>query len=149
MYFKQIDSLRFFSIFLILVSHWLYGLPCVERFRFSSIGVDFFFVISGFLISLQLYSFKKAIDEKKETFGKALVIFYIRRIFRIFPLYYLIVIISALFNTGEIRDALPWNLAYLSNFYFIKSTIGQVHFHIFGHYLLKNIFIYFGLLLYY
>ncbi|MES2760693.1 MAG: acyltransferase [Bacteroidota bacterium] len=120
MYFKQIDTLRFFAILLVLMSHWLYGLPGIERLRLSSIGVDLFFVISGFLISLQLYSFKKAVDENKESLGKTLKVFYMRRILRIFPLYYFIVIVSALFNTGEIRDALPWNMAYMSNFYFIK-----------------------------
>ena len=105
---------------LVLISHWLFGLPYVENLRLGSIGVDFFFVISGFLISLQLFNFKNAVENKQETFGRALFVFYARRILRIFPLYYLIVIISAIFNSGEIREALLWNLAYASNFYFIK-----------------------------
>lgn len=120
MYIKQIDSLRFFAIMLVLVSHWLYGLPYVEELRLGTIGVEFFFVISGFLISLQLFDFKSAINERKEKFSRVLLIFYIRRILRIFPLYYLIVIISYLFNNGEVRDAFIWNICYLSNFYIIK-----------------------------
>ncbi|MES2514481.1 MAG: acyltransferase [Bacteroidota bacterium] len=120
MYFKQIDSLRFFAVSLVLLAHWSYGLPYVERLRFSSIGVDLFFVISGFLISLQLYDFKNNIDKGQVTFSKTLKIFYVRRMLRIFPLYYFIIFVSALFNTGEIREALFWNIGYLSNFYFIK-----------------------------
>jgi peptidoglycan/LPS O-acetylase OafA/YrhL len=122
MYFKQLDSLRFFAVSLVLIAHWAHGLPYVERLRFSSIGVDLFFVISGFLISLQLYDFKSALENQRVTFGKTLKVFYVRRILRIFPLYYFIIFVSSVFNTGEIRDALLWNIAYLSNFYFIKMN---------------------------
>lgn len=120
MYFKQIDSFRFFAVFLVLISHWLYEIPFIERLRLGAIGVDFFLVISGFLISLQLYGYKDIIDNKIETFQKALYVFYVRRILRIFPLYYFVVILTAIFNKGEIREAVIWNLTFTSNLYLIK-----------------------------
>ena len=52
-------------------------------------AVDIFFVISGFLITYLL------LKEKENNFGKiALKQFYARRVLRIWPLYYLIVIVS-------------------------------------------------------
>lgn len=48
------------------------------------LGVVFFFVLSGFLITYLLYA------EKKETGTIAVKAFYFRRIFRIWPLYYFI-----------------------------------------------------------
>ncbi len=121
MYHKQIDSFRFFAVFLVLVSHWLHYLPHIEQLRFGAFGVEFFFCISGFLISGQLYAYKEKVEEKVVSKARAIWVFYIRRILRIFPLYYLIVILTALLNKGEIREAFIWNIGYASNFYFIKT----------------------------
>jgi peptidoglycan/LPS O-acetylase OafA/YrhL len=120
MYFKQIDSFRFFAVLLVLFSHWLSGFPLVEKLRLGAIGVEIFFVISGFLISLQLYQYKRLIDEKQSNPRKAIFVFYARRFLRIFPLYYFILILATSINSGEIRTAAAWNFSYASNFYFIK-----------------------------
>ena len=88
--------------------------------KLSFIGVDFFFVISGFLISYQLFELRNSIEHNKVSFFKAVRNFIVRRGSRIFPLYYLILILATLFNHGEIRDAFIYNLTYTSNFYFIK-----------------------------
>ena len=120
MYFKQIDSLRFFAVFLVLISHWLFGLPFVEKLKLGTIGVELFFVISGFLISLQLYKYKLEIDTKISSLKNTIKVFYIRRILRIFPLYYFVLIVATLINKGELMDAVVWNFSYTTNFYFIK-----------------------------
>jgi len=120
MYFKQIDSFRFFAVLLVLFSHWLSGFPLVEKLRLGAIGVEIFFVISGFLISLQLFQYKNLIDTKQTSSGKAIFVFYVRRFLRIFPLYYFILILATWINSGEIRTAAAWNFGYASNFYFIK-----------------------------
>lgn len=122
-YFNQIDTFRFFAVFLVLVSHWLNGAAyydTLEQMHLGAIGVEFFFVISGFLISLQLMSYKEAVNRKEVSFGKAIKTFFIRRVLRIFPLYYFVLFLATVFNDGEIREAFWWNLTYLSNFYFIK-----------------------------
>ena len=120
MYFKQIDSLRFFAVFLVLISHWLFGLPFVEKLKLGTIGVELFFVISGFLISLQLYKYKLEIDTKISSLKNTIKVFYIRRVLRIFPLYYFVLIVATLINKGELLDAMVWNFSYTTNFYFIK-----------------------------
>ena len=120
MYFKQIDSLRFISVSLVLISHWLSGSLFFEKLNLGAIGVEMFFVISGFLISLQLYKYKSDIDTKISSLKNTIKVFYIRRILRIFPLYYFTLIIATLINKGELQDALIWNFTYTTNFYFIK-----------------------------
>lgn len=119
-YFAKIDSLRFVAALMVLISHWLYYFPVVRALDLGEMGVDLFFTISGFLITLQLLNFKSKVEENSLGRGAIFKEFYIRRAFRIFPLYYLIVIFSAAFNEGEIREALPYNLAFLSNFYIIE-----------------------------
>jgi peptidoglycan/LPS O-acetylase OafA/YrhL len=81
-------------------------------------GVDLFFVLSGFLITGIL------LDAKGETgyFSS----FYMRRVLRIFPLYYgsllffffLLPMVSnwAAVSFGHRRSELPWYLAYLVNY---------------------------------
>jgi peptidoglycan/LPS O-acetylase OafA/YrhL len=120
-YFKQLDSFRFFAAFLVLVAHWLHFLPGLEKFKLGFIGVDFFFVISGFLISAKLLSYQKSVESKQLKQSTVLKSFFIRRTLRIFPIYYLIVIVGTAFNDGLIREALPWNLTYTSNFFFIQQ----------------------------
>lgn len=76
-----LDSLRFIAFFLVFLFH-------VSRtFYFGFLGVDFFFVLSSFLLT---YLALQEIDQTG-TFSKSN--FFIRRVLRIFPLYYLILII--------------------------------------------------------
>lgn len=118
-YFKEIDGTRFIAVLSVFISHWLAYIPSIERFHLGAIGVEYFFVVSGFLISLQLFNLKNEVALQRATHTKALKIFYIRRILRIFPLYYVVLFAVTLFNKGEIRDAFVWNVSYASNFYFI------------------------------
>jgi len=86
-YFPQIDSFRFFAAFCVLTAHWLHHIPWVNHLKLGFIGVDFFFVISGFLISLKLYELREKVEEKKLSFGTVIKQFMVRRAFRIFPIY--------------------------------------------------------------
>jgi peptidoglycan/LPS O-acetylase OafA/YrhL len=87
----ELDGLRGLAIFVVLLSHYLsgsghLGLPSVLRQLVSATsigwsGVDLFFVLSGFLIGGILLDARSA-----PHYFRA---FYMRRIFRIFPIYYL------------------------------------------------------------
>lgn len=76
-YYPSLDILRGIAILLVFLSHTLTLFP----FEFGWVGVDLFFVLSGFLITNIL------IETRHHThyFRN----FYIRRALRIFPLYYL------------------------------------------------------------
>lgn len=95
-YFKNLHGFRFLAAAAVILSHIelfkkrvsisnLWDTPFF--FEAGSAGVDFFFVLSGFLITtLLLKEIEKigTIDVRK---------FYMRRILRIWPLYYLVILI--------------------------------------------------------
>src|SRR3954471_4714452 len=100
-FFPNLDGLRFVSFFLVFLYHTYMtffnnirdsspdAFDYIQRlFQNGNLGVNFFFVLSGFLITFLL------IREKEYT-GKIHVgHFYMRRILRIWPLFYLCVFIG-------------------------------------------------------
>ena len=76
-YYPALNGLRGVAIILVLCCHHLRFIP---HFEFGWVGVDLFFVLSGFLITDILLKTK----ENKNFLSN----FYIRRILKIFPLYY-------------------------------------------------------------
>ena len=120
-YYKQIDTFRFFAALAVVVAHWLHFIPWIDGLRLGFIGVDLFFVISGFLISYQLLKLKDKNQSHKNSPTKAIISFLCRRSLRIFPLYFIVLILATIFNQGEIRDAFIYNFTYTSNFYFIQE----------------------------
>lgn len=96
-YFKGLKFIRFFAASLVVIHH-------IEQFKnifglqnlwangiirnLGDKGVTLFFVLSGFLITFLL------LKEKEETETINIKYFYIRRILRIWPLYFLIVLSS-------------------------------------------------------
>ncbi len=116
-YYLQLDGLRFFAALFVAVSHWL---NFTGSGVFGRFGVDLFFTISGFLITTVLLKLKKEIEAKRITLVQGFKIFYMRRSLRIFPLYYLLILILVLFHYSHIKNSIWWNLTFLSNFYNLK-----------------------------
>lgn len=113
----QIDGLRFFAIISVMIGHWIawdaYN-PIVKNVPWGH-GVILFFVISGYLITEILLNEKYKLDNKKTTFGKSLKVFYIRRFFRIFPIYYLLIFFLFLIGYPKTRELFWWLVTYTSN----------------------------------
>ncbi|WP_346320653.1 acyltransferase [Chitinophaga sp. YIM B06452] len=90
-YFKNLDAIRFIAAFLVVLHHaqffkeengvntWKFLDPALAEA--GRMGVNLFFVLSGFLISYLL------LKERQDTGQLNLRNFYIRRILRIWPLY--------------------------------------------------------------
>ena len=115
--FNQIDSLRFLAVLAVLFVHWDWaGKRNADMFLTGARGVDLFFVISGFLIALGLIKVK----QEGEKPGVSLYKFYIRRFLRIFPAYYLMLLLVWFLNHKKVADGIWWYLLYASNFYSIK-----------------------------
>ena len=98
-FFPNLDGLRFFAFFAVFLSHSFYSkfdyinqtaiYTNVRAIMHAGIfGVNFFFVLSGFLITYLL------LDEKTKKGTVNVLSFYMRRVLRIWPLYYLIVFIG-------------------------------------------------------
>ena len=102
----QLDSLRAFAIGGVMIFHSPVGF--VERYIPLALGVQLFFVLSGFLITRILL---------RGTPTVAFVGgFYVRRALRLFPLYYLVLAIVAMYS-AEVRDAWPYYSLYGANFW--------------------------------
>lgn len=123
-YFVNLEGLRFFAFLLVFVSH-------VARFVWEDalflsqgdLGVSFFFTLSGFLITYLLFF-------EKESIGTIhLKSFYLRRVLRIWPLYFLIFGLGILtasiafennpFIVNFNPDSTWWFVAFLANFWLI------------------------------
>lgn len=108
-YMPQLDGLRALAVGAVVLEH--YGITESG----AGYGVHLFFVLSGFLISGILMRSRAAIDIGRQNWKEALRRFYIRRVLRIFPLYYAVVFIGIIVNAGYARDYAPWLLTYTIN----------------------------------
>lgn len=98
---KNLDTFRAIAALIVLIVHtegvrWSnFGHSVFDCVPSGHLSVILFFVISGFLISFLL-------SEEKKNYGViSLKDFYVRRILRIWPLYYLILLLSVLVLSYE------------------------------------------------
>ena len=134
----ELDGIRGIAAIIIIIWHYgrmqLVNNHCMasEYFKVATgffwTGVDLFFVLSGFLLGSILLNNKSSNNYFKT--------FYIRRICRIFPVYYLVVIILIIICFAGIGYATDWwfnnkipNWAYLTYsqniFIAFKETLGN------------------------
>lgn len=105
----ELDALRAFAVLLVVWSHSSNREIGLTGFD----GVLLFFVISGFLITQILLEARGAAPR-----AAVLRAFYARRFLRIFPIYYAVLFLTAALAIPNVRDALPWHFAYLSNWFY-------------------------------
>ena len=106
----QLDFLRGLAIILVLMRHQPFH---ITIFNLGWIGVDLFFVLSGFLISSLIFK------EFKRTNSFNPKLFLIRRGFKIYPTYYLFIIIFSipLILNGEFEFGKVLNeLVFIQNY---------------------------------
>lgn len=115
--FGSLDGLRAIAILAVVWHHAGAAVPGWQVTTRGFLGVDLFFIISGFLIVTLL------LREQRQTGTISLPNFYIRRFLRIFPPYYLMLLVVGTVaylkpeGSGSkvvMRD-LPYALLYLSN----------------------------------
>jgi peptidoglycan/LPS O-acetylase OafA/YrhL len=98
-HFKGLNSLRFLAAFFVVLGHIplnqeSLGLPHPNRGTFffrGAFAVCFFFALSGFLITYLL------LDEERQTGDISVRSFYLRRMCRIWPLYFAVVLFGLFF----------------------------------------------------
>src|ERR1700741_3541182 len=109
-----------------MIHHWI-----IQDFSNSFIlknipfgtGVNLFFVISGFLITYILLIKKDDIAENKTTFIREIKNFYVKRTLRIFPIYYLVIILLCIVSYSEIKDYLGYLLSYSINWFMVFKGV--------------------------
>jgi peptidoglycan/LPS O-acetylase OafA/YrhL len=137
-YFPSLNGIRFFAALLVIIDHLelfkgYFGIRMNWSKSFSShlgsSGVTIFFVLSGFLITFLLL-------KEKETKAINVKHFYIRRILRIWPIYYLILIVSFFiipqidfFNVPEYGDkSESFLFSTFFTYLFLLANVGYVYF---------------------
>tara|TARA_B100001093_G_scaffold287984_1_gene275133 strand:- start:313 stop:2298 length:1986 start_codon:yes stop_codon:yes gene_type:complete len=119
-YLNHVDALRAISVIFVILFHLN---PKV--FSYGFLGVDIFFVISGYVITNSLYD--QQIRKKESIFY-----FYVKRVKRIFPILFLVIfsfLITYIFlsplkgDTNFFLESAMSSLVGLSNLYFINNEI--------------------------
>jgi peptidoglycan/LPS O-acetylase OafA/YrhL len=126
-YFRSLDGLRAISIIAVVWHHAIvpnssFWFPFLYR---GYLGVDMFFVLSGFLIVTLL------LRERDTTGTISIKNFYMRRTLRIFPLYYgVLLLLGVLFalkpastQATNFFDLLPTYLTYTSNWFHSQNMM--------------------------
>jgi peptidoglycan/LPS O-acetylase OafA/YrhL len=114
-YQPELDGLRFYAFLGVFICHtlpfdgafyrrfhlpipWLWGAIA----KSGAAGVDLFFALSAFLITSIL------LREREETGGISLRRFYLRRILRIWPLYFLLIAVGVVLAHTMAKQSLAW-----------------------------------------
>jgi len=122
-YYPALDGLRGIAILLVVFYH---NFGFVKQSFFGWLGVDLFFVLSGFLITGILL---KELDQPNFLRN-----FYMRRVLRIFPLYYLTLFLFLFVVAPLTKDRIVWDYyqehqfylwTYLQNWLYIFHEPGQ------------------------
>jgi peptidoglycan/LPS O-acetylase OafA/YrhL len=128
-YQPELDGLRFYAFLGVFVCHTL---PPAETFysglhlpmpglwaatvRSGGAGVDLFFALSAFLIT------SLVLKEREGTGVISLRLFYIRRILRIWPLYFLVVALGILF-AHTMNHPIPWYYQQSLSLYYVLGYL--------------------------
>jgi peptidoglycan/LPS O-acetylase OafA/YrhL len=123
--FYGLDNLRAFAIIVVILFHYPRWFPHPEWFpnvlKFGWTGVDLFFVLSGFLISSQLFA------QIKKNGSFSMKDFYIKRFFRILPVYYFVLALYFLFPVLSGDQLLPPLWKFLTFTHNIGFTNFETH----------------------
>ncbi|MDQ1528284.1 MAG: hypothetical protein QOH77_74 [Actinomycetota bacterium] len=111
--YLPLDTLRFVAVSLVFFQHAIPGGIWIGRS-----GVDMFFLLSGYLITGGLIRSEPG----RGYFSK----FYARRVLRIFPAYYLNILLAVIFMGAAALPMVPWALVFLSNFGYSSSGVGTL-----------------------
>ena len=119
-YLDHIDALRALSVIFVILFH-----INPEIFFFGYLGVDIFFVISGYVITNSIY--QEQVKNKKNILS-----FYIKRFKRLYPVLFLVIVSFLLFyiflsplsgNTNFYLGSALTALFGVSNFFFINNEV--------------------------
>jgi peptidoglycan/LPS O-acetylase OafA/YrhL len=134
-YFPNLDGLRFVAFLFILFSHvYAVQLPDMQDTHFTlcirgiaqngALSLNFFFILSGFLITYLLF------NEKNKTGKISITNYYRRRILRIWPLYFFMLLLGFIlipfisrsegFHYTETAQPV-WFVFFIANFYLLQK----------------------------
>jgi len=126
LFFPNLNGVRAIASLMVVIAHieldkeifHLQRIPYVNFLNFGKVGVSVFFALSGFLITYLL------LEERKNFNKVSFSDFYMRRILRIWPLYFLIVIIGFfIYPKSDSNTALWLSIFFLPNLAFTLKLL--------------------------
>ncbi len=119
-FFPEIETLRAIAVIMVMLAHFI---PKSSPFHipYMFYGVDLFFTISGFLIT---YILLGQIDTSERSTGSLIKNFFIRRVLRLFPVYY--AFIGFFFVLRNVFSVYIWTNEY--NWYFFTYLQNMYYF---------------------
>lgn len=112
----DLEGLRAIACLSVVFSHALPRSSAALRLLpLGAIGVQFFFALSGFLVTLLLLRSKEKAGAGQQGRGVLPWNFYARRALRMLPAYYLLIGVLWLLDYGMIRSSLHWHVLCLTN----------------------------------
>jgi peptidoglycan/LPS O-acetylase OafA/YrhL len=115
--FQQLDALRAVAITVVMLHHYI-NPPIL----LSGFGVTFLFVLSGYFATNTLTRLRERMEAGRAGLGGAVKDFYTRRYLRICPMYFIVLVGTAVFGVEGARASLGWNMFFLSN---IQTVVTQ------------------------
>lgn len=119
-YIKGLDTIRALAVIFVIIDHWgpyfaINTIPyAIKKVLVPGglFGVNIFFVLSGFLITSILLN-----ETSKEDGNKLVIIrnFFFKRALRIFPIYYLLILMCYFLGSQFLHKHLLYFLTYTSN----------------------------------
>lgn len=121
-YIPQFDSIRGIGVLMVIVHHWAPGVYLALNYLPNGkLALNTFFVLSGFLITRILLKARLEVENVGLNTGTALKNFYIRRTLRIFPIYYLVLIVFWFLGDPAVRQNGVYYFTYTSNYLFFAK----------------------------
>jgi peptidoglycan/LPS O-acetylase OafA/YrhL len=115
-YQPQLDGLRALAIMGVMMEHFGISLPTL--LRCGPLGVRFFFVLSGYFITLSLWRIQSDVAREGEGHLLPLGRYYLARLMRIGPPFYLALAVGAIFGIVEVRTNFFWLATFQANNHF-------------------------------
>ncbi len=142
-----IDFLRAIAVFLVLFNHlhirYDTDVMTLVLYKLKTggwVGVDLFFVLSGFLVSgliFKEYEVQKSFDPKT---------FLIRRGLKIYPLFYCLILFTALILLPKLGDL---KSAFLSEIFFVSNYVERLYGHTWSLCIEEHFYLLLAILMYY
>ncbi|HEY5893796.1 MAG TPA: acyltransferase [Chthoniobacterales bacterium] len=114
------DGLRAVAVISVLIHHFEANIP--QWINWGTLGVRFFFVMSGFLITRILLKSREKADTGQSSGSTEFWNFQMRRLIRTMPPYYLAIAIAATLAIPPVRETLAWTLSFCTNFLIVQTS---------------------------
>ncbi len=122
-YNPQLDGLRFCAVLFVVSYHWFPSISHTTTVSFLGGMVNFFFVLSSYLITTILFSARRKSEQQDISTFRVMTVFWLRRTIRIFPAYYFFLLVLLLVPSigAEISEHASTYFTYLTNYQIYNS----------------------------